>query len=108
MSFEHDIEKREPFADGSEKRGPFAGGIDDGTGAVPAEMFEVGDSTYARLQRFAGKFNIEQRGIERVPDNERTDTTPRKVGTMWLAANLVVSSFAIGLLGPAVFYLGVS
>jgi len=26
------------------------------------------------MQRLAGKFNIEQRGIERVPENERTDT----------------------------------
>jgi len=45
---------------------------DDG-GAVPGESFEVGDSLYAKLQRIAGKFGVEQRGIERVPENERHD-----------------------------------
>ena len=69
----------------TEKRGPPV--YTDETGAVAAETFEYGDSTYARLQRFAGKFNIEQRGIERVPENERTDSNLTKVGTMvWLSA----------------------
>lgn len=42
-------------------------------GAVPGETFEIGDSFYAKAMRFAGKFNIEQRGIERVPEDERFD-----------------------------------
>lgn len=42
--------------------------------AVPGESFEYGDGYYAKLQRLAGKFNIEQRGIERVPESERTET----------------------------------
>lgn len=42
-------------------------------GAVPGESFEIGDSLYARMQRLAGKLKIEQRGIERVPEDERTD-----------------------------------
>lgn len=42
--------------------------------AVPGESFEYGDSYYAKLQRLAGKLNIEQRGIERVPENERSET----------------------------------
>lgn len=42
--------------------------------AVPGESFEYGNGYYAKMQRLAGKFNIEQRGIERVPENERTDT----------------------------------
>lgn len=52
------------------------------TGAVPGESFAIGDSLYARIQRFAGKYSIEQRGIERVPEDERTDTGLLKVGTM--------------------------
>ncbi|KAJ5438668.1 Purine-cytosine permease fcyB [Penicillium daleae] len=75
-------------------------------GAVPGESFEYGNSLYARMQRIAGKFNIEQRGIERVPENERTDTSYVNIGSMWLAANMVVSSFAIGVLGKSLFYLG--
>jgi hypothetical protein len=55
----------------------------DDSGAVLGESFEVGDTLYAKLQRVAGKFNIEQRGIERVPESERTDTHGLvNVGTM--------------------------
>ncbi|KAF4552823.1 Purine-cytosine permease fcyB-like protein 2 [Elsinoe fawcettii] len=78
-------------------------------GAVPGESFEIGDSLYARLQRLAGKLKIEQRGIERVPEDERTDKGFKallNVSTMWLAANLVISAFALGLLAKKVFYLG--
>lgn len=41
--------------------------------AVPGESFEIGDSLYAKVQRVAGRFKIEQRGIERVPEDERSD-----------------------------------
>jgi hypothetical protein len=54
----------------------------DGDGAIPGESFEYGNSLYAKLQRLAGKFNIEQRGIERVPENERNDTSLLNIGTM--------------------------
>ncbi|KAF3167091.1 purine-cytosine permease [Orbilia oligospora] len=101
MSFDKDVEKID-----SEKRGSVTGASEDESHAIAAETFEVGDSLYARLQRFAGKWNIEQRGIERVPESEKTDTKLYKAGTMWLAANLVVSSFAIGVLGPHIFALG--
>ena len=43
-------------------------------GAVPGESFEYGDGFFAKAQRLAGKMKIEQRGIERVPENERTDS----------------------------------
>ncbi|KAJ5614187.1 hypothetical protein N7528_007841 [Penicillium herquei] len=75
-------------------------------GAVPGESFEYGDSLYAKLQRIAGKFNVEQRGVERVPENERTDTSYLNIGSMWFAANMVVSSFAIGVLAKSTFYMG--
>ncbi|OKL62141.1 Purine-cytosine permease fcyB [Talaromyces atroroseus] len=70
------------------------------------ERFDQGDSLYARLQRLAGKFNIEQRGIERVPESERHDTSYANISTMWLAANMVVSAFAVGVLANELFYLG--
>jgi hypothetical protein len=50
--------------------------------AVPGESFEYGNSTYAKIQRFAGKFNIEQRGVERVPDSERNDDSFLNIGSM--------------------------
>jgi len=51
-------------------------------GAVPAETFVIGDSWYAKAQRVAGKFGVEQRGIERVPSDERLDAGMSQVGTM--------------------------
>ncbi|XDG08449.1 hypothetical protein ABKA04_008064 [Annulohypoxylon sp. FPYF3050] len=74
--------------------------------AVHGREFTSGKSMYARLQRFAGKFGMEQRGIERVPSDERTDSNMFQIGTLWFSANMVVSSFAIGALGQPVFALG--
>jgi hypothetical protein len=51
-------------------------------GAVPAETFIVGDSFYAKAQRFAGRFGVEQRGIERVPSDERLPAGMSQIGTM--------------------------
>lgn len=51
-------------------------------GAVPGESFEYGNSLYAKIQRVAGKLNVEQRGVERVPENERTDTSYFNIGSM--------------------------
>ncbi|KAL9618912.1 MAG: hypothetical protein Q9160_006437 [Pyrenula sp. 1 TL-2023] len=78
----------------------------DESGAVPGDTFDVGTGLTGKLQRLAGRFGVEQRGIERVPEDERTDKSVFKVGTMWCAANMVISSFAIGVLAIPVFNLG--
>ena len=78
----------------------------DETGAVAGDSFAVGDSWYARTQRMVGRFGVEQRGIERVPEDERTDGNLYKVATLWCSANMVVSSFAIGALAVPIFGLG--
>lgn len=83
----------------------------DNTHAVPGETFELGTGWYAKAQCFAGKLKIEQRGIERVPEDERTDSGFKallNVSTMWLSANMVVSSFALGLLAKSLFFMGVA
>ena len=49
---------------------------------ISNNAFTEGNSAYAKLQRFAGKYKIEQRGIERVPEDERTDKSLTKAGTM--------------------------
>lgn len=54
---------------------------DDST-ITHGETFVTGDSLYARLQRLAGRFGVEQRGIERVPESERTDSSLSNVATM--------------------------
>ncbi|KAL7620343.1 Purine-cytosine permease fcy21 [Parahypoxylon ruwenzoriense] len=82
-------------------------GDGDGDGnAVRARDLTAGESPYAKLQRLAGRFGVEQRGIERVPSDERTDSGIVQIGTLWFSANMVVSSFAIGALALPVFSLG--
>lgn len=85
--FHHDVEKNVGVIDtgsahsggvvtegeGEEKKHSSISYTDGVGGAVPGESFEYGDSWYAKMQRLAGKLNVEQRGIERVPENERTD-----------------------------------
>lgn len=66
------------------------GGLPEYVGDAPAvagEVFVSGDSLYAKVQRFVTQFGVEPRGIERVPEDERTDTNLVKVGTVvrWLA-----------------------
>lgn len=75
----YDVEYQYPVA-GTERHHSVV--APDASGAVHGESFVIGDSTYAKLQRLAGRFHVEQRGIERVPEDERTDKSTFKVGTM--------------------------
>ncbi|KAK5663505.1 hypothetical protein OQA88_3935 [Cercophora sp. LCS_1] len=74
--------------------------------AVYANEFSAGNGLYVKLQRFAGRFGVEQRGIERVPSDERTDSSVAQVATMWFSANLCVSTFAVGVVSVPIFNLG--
>lgn len=69
----YDVEKNGPRKTSVEDLEKRHGHLVYDNAAVPGESFEVGDSFYARLQRAAGKLKIEQRGIERVPEDERSD-----------------------------------
>ncbi|KAK2592625.1 Purine-cytosine permease fcy21 [Conoideocrella luteorostrata] len=81
--------------------------VSDGTATHHASNVSFDTNTfYGKLQRLAGKFKVEQRGIERVPEDERNDTSYWNIGTMWLAANLVVPSFTIGVLGQPLYNIG--
>ncbi|OAA52974.1 purine-cytosine permease [Cordyceps fumosorosea ARSEF 2679] len=75
----------------------------------PTEHVDVVESEVQPLSRFQQallKLRVETRGIERVPDDERTDTSYLNIGSMWVAANLVVPSFTIGALGRPLFGVG--
>lgn len=78
-TYEVDI-SQSPMGSDTEKGSPPV--YTDDAPAVPGEVFVTGDSTYAKIQRFASRFGVEPRGIERVPNDERTDTNLMKVGTM--------------------------
>ncbi|KAF7318599.1 Cytosine-purine permease [Mycena chlorophos] len=51
------------------------------------------------------KIGIEARGIQRVPEDERFDK-PSGNFFIWLAANCVLPTFGVGILGPSLFFLG--
>lgn len=76
---EYDVDSKFTVDPDIEKNRPIYGGDDT---AVPTVVFTEGNTTYAKLQRFAGRFSIEQRGIERVPEDERTDKSLANVGTL--------------------------
>lgn len=65
-----------------EKQDNLSTGSHASNGAVRGETFVQGNSTYAKVQRLAARFHVEQRGIERVPEDERDDTSLLNVGTM--------------------------
>jgi NCS1 nucleoside transporter family len=90
----------------SEKQSVGLGYSDEGAVHGNASNFVAGDGFIAKMHRFGAKMGVETRGIERVPLNERSDTGMSKIGTLWLSANMVVSSFAIGALSIPVFSLG--
>ncbi|CED82758.1 Purine-cytosine permease [Phaffia rhodozyma] len=56
--------------------------------------------------KLESKLGMEVRGIERVQEDQRTDNDISGSATIWLAANCVLSTFGIGILGPAIFGLG--
>ncbi|KAJ7062730.1 putative cytosine-purine permease [Mycena amicta] len=56
----------------------------------------------ATLER---KVGIEARGIQRVPEDQRFGG-PSGNFWIWLAANTVLPTFGIGILGPGIFFLG--
>lgn len=76
----YDVEYQADHADAEEKH--HSALAPDESGAVHGESFVMGNSLYARMQRAVGKYGVEQRGIERVPEDERTDTNTYKLGTM--------------------------
>ncbi|KAF7297718.1 Cytosine-purine permease [Mycena kentingensis (nom. inval.)] len=51
------------------------------------------------------RIGIEARGIQRVPEDARFGG-PGENFFIWMAANCVLSTFGIGVLGPALFFLG--
>ncbi|KAG7376580.1 purine-cytosine permease [Phytophthora pseudosyringae] len=64
------------------------------------------DSHVEDLKKSSVRFKIDMRRIERETEDDHHDDSIVNVGRMWLAANMVISSFAIGMLGTSPSYLG--
>lgn len=52
--------------------------------------------------------NVEDRGIERVPPELRLHTRTYDLLLLWGSVNFAITNFSVGLLGPAVFGLGLT
>ncbi|KAA8897619.1 hypothetical protein TRICI_006697 [Trichomonascus ciferrii] len=59
----------------------------------------------AKFERFMAHINAEVRGIERVPEEEKTDPSLWTAASMWMGGNMVCATFALGALGVATFGL---
>ncbi|KAK4973207.1 hypothetical protein LTR28_011779 [Elasticomyces elasticus] len=59
-----------------------------------------------RLRSWIKKVGAEENGIERIPEELRTDQNPRDLFTLWTSANVGTATMAFGTLGPAIFSLG--
>ena len=54
-------------------------------------------------------YNLEARGIQRVEPDERHDLRSlgyTQIAVLWFSINLAANNITLGMLGPAVFYLG--
>ncbi|KAF7354538.1 Cytosine-purine permease [Mycena sanguinolenta] len=73
--------------------------------AAPVDPTSLWGRSLALSAALERKVGIEARGIQRVPEDQRND---RPSGNLWiwLAANCVLSTFGIGILGPSIFFLG--
>ncbi|KAK4170440.1 permease for cytosine/purines, uracil, thiamine, allantoin-domain-containing protein [Cladorrhinum sp. PSN259] len=72
---------------------------------VEAKTVET-DTFWGKLQKFGGQHGVEEIGIERVPEDQRTDKTLFKLANIWFTANLSMPTFAFGSVAIPVFKLG--
>lgn len=63
-------------------------------------------SIHGKLNRYAAMLKMEETGFEHVPPEDQHERSLVNAGTMWLSANLNISSFAIGALGVTIFGTG--
>lgn len=55
--------------------------------------------------KLANFLNAETKGIDLVTDEEKVESSILEAGTMWLSANMVLATFALGVVGITVFEL---
>lgn len=66
-------------------------------------------SKWKSFERQLVAYNLEARGIQRVEPDERHDLRSlgyAQAAILWFSINLAANNITLGMLGPAVFYLG--
>jgi purine-cytosine permease-like protein len=68
----------------------------------------VGTSTgsFAKLRHWIRSAGAEEGGIERIPEELRTNQKPHSLFTIFMSSNICVATLAFGTLGPGLFGLG--
>ncbi|OUM52385.1 hypothetical protein BVG19_g1571 [[Candida] boidinii] len=66
---------------------------------------EVNESRFSWYEKVMTAVKGETRGIERVPEEEKTGSSIWEAATMWFSANLVIATFSLGALSYGVFGL---
>lgn len=72
---------------------------------VTYEKAESSPAGLSWIDRISSTLKAETRGIERVPEEEKVETSIYEAGSMWLSANLVIATFGLGALSITVFGL---
>lgn len=57
------------------------------------------------FNKWASKLNAETKGIEMITDEEKHGDSLWNAATMWLSANMVIATYALGALGVTIFGL---
>jgi hypothetical protein len=59
-----------------------------------------------KIRRWINIIGAEERGIERVQEEQRTNQHPFSLFTLWSSANVGTATLAFGTIGPGLFFLG--
>ncbi|KAK5721202.1 hypothetical protein LTR17_014762 [Elasticomyces elasticus] len=104
MDSDHKLEKGEHPA----YNDPLAKEVFNVTDTSIGEIVPISKSSslWLRMRSIIRKLGAEESGIERIPENMRTDQSPRDLFTLWASANVGTATMAFGTLGPALFGLG--
>jgi hypothetical protein len=97
---------KEVYGDALTDSRPGSGEIqaEKGTGyvATPSKSVTWG----LRVRSWIQKVGAEEGGIERIPEELRTNQHPFSLFTLWSSANVGTATLAFGTLGPGLFFLG--
>ncbi|KAF2138366.1 uncharacterized protein K452DRAFT_92629 [Aplosporella prunicola CBS 121167] len=106
------VDDRQSVVSDIEKGIPPTGGpplVKDDALRRPSTAAEATKGWLKSFEQTLIAYNLEARGIERVEPHERHDLRAlgySQIGILWFSINLAANNVTLGMLGPAVYYLG--
>jgi len=73
---------------------------------APIKSHHLAGSDWLATKLQKAGVEVEDRGIERVPPTQREHTSTWHIMALWASANLAITNFSIGVIGPVAFGLG--